>query len=48
MKKVAVIMGSDGDLPVVEKCIDELRNMEYRQRFTCTRHRTPDVVNKDC
>ena len=29
MKKVAVIMGSDSDLPVVEKAIDTLREFKH-------------------
>ena len=43
MKKVAVIMGSDSDLPVVEKAIAVLR--EYGVPFTVhvfSAHRTPD------
>ena len=42
MKKVAVIMGSDSDLPVVEKAIDTLR--EYGVPFEVhvySAHRTP-------
>ena len=43
MKKVAVIMGSDSDLPIVEKAIAVLR--EYDVPFTVhvlSAHRTPD------
>lgn len=43
MKKVAIIMGSDSDLPVVEKAIDVLR--EYGVPFEVhvySAHRTPD------
>ena len=43
MKKVALIMGSDSDLPVVEKAIAVLR--EYEVPFTVhvySAHRTPD------
>lgn len=43
MKKVAVIMGSDSDLPVVEKAITVLR--EYGVPFSVhvfSAHRTPD------
>lgn len=43
MKKVAVIMGSDSDLPVVEKAIAVLR--EYGVPFSVhvfSAHRTPD------
>ncbi len=43
MKKVAVIMGSDSDLPVVEKAIDTLK--EYAVPYEVhvfSAHRTPD------
>lgn len=43
MKKVAIIMGSDSDLPVVEKAFPVLR--EYGIPFeahVCSAHRTPD------
>ncbi|MCD7775149.1 MAG: 5-(carboxyamino)imidazole ribonucleotide mutase [Clostridiales bacterium] len=43
MKKVAVIMGSDSDLPVVEKAIDTLK--EYGVPFEVhvfSAHRTPE------
>ena len=43
MKKVAVIMGSDSDLPIVEKCINVLR--EYAIPFEVhvySAHRTPE------
>lgn len=42
MKKVAIIMGSDSDLPVVQKCIDRLK--EFEIEFTVrimSAHRTP-------
>ena len=42
MKKVAVIMGSDSDLPVVEKAIDTLK--EYGVPYEVhvySAHRTP-------
>lgn len=45
MKKVAVIMGSDSDLPVVEKAIDTLK--EYGVPFEVhvySAHRTPEQV----
>ena len=42
MKKVAVIMGSDSDLPVVEKCINELKKYEVpTQVHVYSAHRTP-------
>ena len=43
MKKVAVIMGSDSDLPVVEKCIDELKKYGIpTEVHVYSAHRTPD------
>ncbi|MBQ8323966.1 MAG: 5-(carboxyamino)imidazole ribonucleotide mutase [Clostridia bacterium] len=47
MKKVAVIMGSDSDLPVVEKAIDVLKQFEVP--FTVrvlSAHRTPAEAKK--
>lgn len=43
MKKVAVIMGSDSDLPVVQKVLDEFRKLDilYEVRIMSA-HRTPD------
>ena len=42
MKKVAVIMGSDSDLPVVEKAIGVLRELELPFEVrVCSAHRTP-------
>ena len=47
MKKVAVIMGSDSDLPVVEKAINTLQEfgvpMEVR---VCSAHRTPEEASR--
>ena len=43
MKKVAVIMGSDSDLPVVEKAVDVLK--EFGVPFEVhvySAHRTPE------
>lgn len=43
MKKVAIIMGSDSDLPVVKKAVDVLR--EYEVPFevhVLSAHRTPE------
>ena len=43
MKKVAVIMGSDSDLPIVEKCIEELKKYEIpTEVHVYSAHRTPD------
>lgn len=46
MKKVAIIMGSDSDLPIVEKAFAVLR--EYGVPFEAhvmSAHRTPEAVN---
>lgn len=43
MKKAAVIMGSDSDLPVVEKCISELKKYGVpTEVHVYSAHRTPD------
>ncbi|MBQ6622057.1 MAG: 5-(carboxyamino)imidazole ribonucleotide mutase [Mogibacterium sp.] len=43
MKKAAVIMGSDSDLPVVEKCINELKKYGIpTEVHVYSAHRTPD------
>lgn len=42
MKKVGVIMGSDSDLPVVEKCINELKKYGVpTEVHVYSAHRTP-------
>ena len=43
MKKAAVIMGSDSDLPVVEKAIETLREFGVPLEIhICSAHRTPE------
>jgi len=43
MKKVAIIMGSDSDLPVVEKAIDVLKHYDVPfEVHVYSAHRTPD------
>lgn len=43
MKKAAVIMGSDGDLPVVQKAIDKLRSFGIPvEAHVMSAHRTPE------
>lgn len=43
MKKVAIIMGSDSDLPVVEKAIDTLREFKVpTEVHVFSAHRTPE------
>jgi 5-(carboxyamino)imidazole ribonucleotide mutase len=47
MKKVAIIMGSDSDLPVVKKTIAELKN--YGVAYEChvmSAHRTPALASE--
>lgn len=47
MKKVAVIMGSDSDLPIVKKALAELKN--YGVPFEChvmSAHRTPALASE--
>ncbi|MBQ8588479.1 MAG: 5-(carboxyamino)imidazole ribonucleotide mutase [Clostridia bacterium] len=47
MKKVAVIMGSDSDLPVVEKAIDTLREFGIPYEVhVYSAHRTPNEVRE--
>lgn len=42
MKKVAVIMGSDSDLPVVQKCLDQLKKFDIPfEAHVISAHRTP-------
>lgn len=45
-KKIAVIMGSDSDLPTVKKALEELKN--YGVEYEChimSAHRTPSTVS---
>ncbi len=43
MKKVGILMGSDGDLPVVQRAIDVLREMEIPfEAHVMSAHRTPE------
>lgn len=43
MKKIAVIMGSDSDLPVVKKATDMLKELEIPfEAHVYSAHRTPD------
>lgn len=45
LKKVAVIMGSDSDLPVVKKALEELK--KYKVEYEChvmSAHRTPALA----
>ena len=43
MKKVAIIMGSDSDLPIVQKAVDVLKSFEVPYEVhVYSAHRTPD------
>ncbi|MBO4916000.1 MAG: 5-(carboxyamino)imidazole ribonucleotide mutase [Oscillospiraceae bacterium] len=43
MKKVGVIMGSDSDLPLVQKAIDQLRSLDIPfEAHIFSAHRTPE------
>lgn len=45
MKKVAIIMGSDSDLPVVEKAVKKLRSFGIETEVrVMSAHRTPDAA----
>ncbi len=47
MKKVAIIMGSDSDLPVVEKATDVLSSLEIPfEVHVYSAHRTPNEANE--
>ena len=47
MKKVAVIMGSDSDLPVVQKCLDQLKKFGIpTEAHVFSAHRTPALVER--
>lgn len=47
MKKVGVIMGSDSDLPVVQKCLDQLKKFGIPfEAHVFSAHRTPALVEK--
>jgi len=47
MKKVAVMMGSDSDLPVVEKAVEVLRELEIPfEVHVMSAHRTPDAASR--
>ena len=47
MKRVGIIMGSDSDLPVVQKCADKLKELglEYEMHIMSA-HRTPGAVSE--
>ena len=45
MKKVAIIMGSDSDLPIVQKCADTLDKFGVPyEMHVMSAHRTPDAA----
>ena len=46
MKKVAIIMGSDSDLPVVEKAINMLKDFDVPYTVhVLSAHRTPNEAH---
>lgn len=46
MKKVAVILGSDSDLPIVKRCIEKLKQLDIPfEAHVMSAHRTPDVIS---
>lgn len=47
MKKVAVIMGSDSDLPIVQKAVDTLRDFDVPfEVHVFSAHRTPEQAKE--
>lgn len=47
MKKVAVIMGSDSDLPVVQQAIDTLKSFDIPvETHIMSAHRTPEAASE--
>ena len=43
MKKVGIVMGSDSDLPVIRKAVDQLRALEVPfEVHIYSAHRTPE------
>lgn len=47
MKKVAIIMGSDSDLPVVKNCADKLAELGIEHEMhIMSAHRTPGAVSE--
>ena len=47
MKKAAIILGSDSDLPVAEKCVSVLDRLNIpREVRVISAHRTPDIARQ--
>ena len=47
MKKVLVVMGSDSDLKVMEKCVDRLKSFAIPAEVRiCSAHRTPAAAEQ--
>lgn len=45
MKKTAIILGSDSDLPIAEKCVDVLKRLEMPFEVrVISAHRTPEAA----
>ncbi len=49
MKKIAIIMGSDSDLPIVKKAVDTLKELEVPYEVhVFSAHRTPEQSREFC
>ena len=46
MKKVLVVMGSDSDLKVMEKCVDRLKSFAIPAEVRISAHRTPAAAEQ--
>ena len=47
MKKVGIVMGSDSDLPVIQKAVDMLRTLEIPcEVHVYSAHRTPEEARR--
>lgn len=47
MKKIGIVMGSDSDMPIIQKCVDTLKSLgiEYTVHIFSA-HRTPDEARE--
>lgn len=47
MKKVGIVMGSDSDLPIVQKAVDTLKSLDIPYEVhVYSAHRTPDAAHR--
>lgn len=45
--KVAIVMGSDSDFPIIKRCIELLKKFGVElEVFVCSAHRTPDKASE--